>query len=130
MVMSLRPLSVLIPGGVYCCVVTTPSVLSAPVLNRLAPSSRDADRSTLAKRTFSSICDSTGGTTTLSRLTTLPNVPAIAAARLAAMESGTVPRRNTLSPSVVRATSYSGSSARSCSRTRSTRAVLCRTIRS
>src|SRR5579875_694640 len=109
-------------GAPNCPVVLLPTPLF-PAPKKLMPSCEAALRSTSAKRTFNRICGSASGTGTRSRLTTLPSVPAIAAARSAATVSDTVPRRKTFPSSAVIATP-GPTSCRSCSSTISIREVL------
>ena len=64
-------------------VVARPMVLRAPGLTRFRPSSVVLLRSTMANCTFRRICVLMSGTSTYSRLTTLPTAEAIASGALA-----------------------------------------------
>jgi hypothetical protein len=75
---------------------------------KFTPSCVLALRSTLAKRTLSRICGSTGGTSTRNRLMAFPSVPTMAKIRSAAVMSLTVPRTKAVSLSKVTLTSASG----------------------
>ena len=72
-----------------------PIVFPRPLLKKLMPSCVSLLRSTLIKRTLRRICGSEAGTSTSSRLTTLPPMEEIFTARLELSRSLTVPRRRT-----------------------------------
>jgi hypothetical protein len=89
-------------------------------------------RSTLANLTLNRICASGGGTSTYSRFTVFPRVEAIKTARSALVTSLTVPRKKTVSFSMLKLTLCPGSS-RSISRLmfstrRSARSLLVTTL--
>ena len=103
-----------------------------PEAVRLIPSCKALLRSMLIKRTLSRICGSAGGTSTSSRLTTLPAVEAIFTARDELLRSLTLPLRKTESPSTVIFTDCPGSSVLSSRRTASSlsfaKEALARTV--